>query len=561
MATTRVKPLHRILDMLKYEKQEIYAIYFYAIMSSVVQLSLPLGIQSIISFVLGGAMSTSLVLLIIFVVFGTFISGLLQVNQMKIIEKIQQQLYVRYAFLYTDTLPNVDLQASEKFYLPELVNRYFDIMSLQKGISKLLLDVPAAIIQILVGLILLSLYHPSFIFFGIFLILILISIIYFTGNRGVQTSLTESTNKYRLAAYLQQSARVINSLKFINEKFHFKKSDKHISSYIESRTAHFRILLIQYWALIGLKVVITAAMLIFGAVLLINQQLNIGQFIAAEIVIILVINSVEKLIVNLDQVYDVITSLEKINAVIELPKEREGEVLLHKNGGNKGIDISVSDVSISYSKVGTVLNDISFDVAKSTKLAIYGASGSGKSSLLRLVSGVYKPDRGSVTINNIPVNKYHAVRKCMGVVGSEAEIFEGTVLDNITLGAPYDYSVVSKLVEVVGLNDFLKLYTEGYDLQLDLIHRHLSSEVLRKIALTRVLFQNPELLLLEGTFDNFPVKDVERILKYVTEYMSTTTILAITARKDIATLFDELLVLDKGKIKLHGKTNELSDKL
>ena len=560
MTKPRVKPLYRILSMLKYEKQEIYAIYFYAIMSSVVQLSLPIGIQSIISFVLGGAISTSLVLLIVLVVFGTFVGGLLQVNQMKIIEKIQQQLYVRYAFLYTDTLPKVDLQATEKYHLPELVNRYFDVVTLQKGISKLLLDVPTAVIQILVGLLLLSFYHPSFIFFGLFLILILMVIIYFTGNRGIETSLKESSNKYKLAAYLQQSARVVNALKFINEKFHFQKSDKHISSYLDSRTAHFRILLVQYWALIGLKIVITAAMLIFGAVLLINQQLNIGQFIAAEIVIILVINSVEKLIINLDQVYDVITALEKINEVVELPKEPEGKVLLHKNG-KVGLDISVNKVSLSYGKAGIVLDDISFDVAKSQKLAVYGGSGSGKSSLLRLISGVYKPDKGHVTINDTPVDKYHAVRKCMGVVGNKPEIFEGTILDNITLGAPYDYVVINKLVEVVGLKEFVRLYTEGYDLELDTMYRHMSSEVLKKIALVRALLTKPELLLLEYSFDNIPMEDTVRILNYIDSEMPATTTILITGRKDIVTLCDEVLVLDKGKVKLHGKTAELSDKL
>ncbi len=200
MAKGKVRPLLRILSILKYERKEISAIYFYAILSGVVQLSLPIGIQSIISFVLGGALSTSLVLLIVLVVFGTFIYGLLQVNQMKIIERIQQQLYVRYSFLYTHLLPRLDLLATENFYLPETVNRYFDIMSLQKGISKLLLEVPTATIQILVGLILLSFYHPSFIFFGLFLIAVLILIIYMTGNRGIETSLKESTYKYRMAA-------------------------------------------------------------------------------------------------------------------------------------------------------------------------------------------------------------------------------------------------------------------------------------------------------------------------------------------------------------------------
>ena len=157
----KTQAIKRILDILRFEKKEISAIYFYAIFSGLVQLSLPLGIQSIISFVVGGAISTSLVLLIIFVVAGVFITGLLQVNQMKIIEKIQQQLFVRYSFLYSYNLPKLNLSSVDRYYLPELVNRFFDTVSLQKSLAKLMLDIPLATIQILFGLILLSFYHSS----------------------------------------------------------------------------------------------------------------------------------------------------------------------------------------------------------------------------------------------------------------------------------------------------------------------------------------------------------------------------------------------------------------
>ena len=166
MATFRTNTVTKLLDVLRFQKAEITSIYFFAVFTGLVQLSLPVGIQSIISFVLGGSISTSLVLLIIFVILGVLAAGLLQVAQMKIIERIQQQLFVRYSFLYADTLPKLSMDEVNGYYLPELSNRFFDIVSLQKGISKILLDIPAASIQIIFGLILLSFYHPVFIFFG-----------------------------------------------------------------------------------------------------------------------------------------------------------------------------------------------------------------------------------------------------------------------------------------------------------------------------------------------------------------------------------------------------------
>ncbi|MBC8034110.1 MAG: ABC transporter, partial [Chitinophagaceae bacterium] len=177
-----------IYEILLFEKREITSIYFYSMLNGLVVLSFPLGIQSIINFVIGGAVSTSLVLLVIFLIASVLINGLLQVNQMKLIEKIQQQLFVRYSFQYAQALPNLNLKETNNYYLPELVNRFFDTVSLQKGISKLLLDIPAATIQVIFGLLLLSFYHPVFILFGILLLTVLYIIIRFTGKRGLQTS-------------------------------------------------------------------------------------------------------------------------------------------------------------------------------------------------------------------------------------------------------------------------------------------------------------------------------------------------------------------------------------
>ena len=241
------------------------------------------------------------------------------------------------------------------------MNRFFDVVALQKGIAKLLLDVPAATIQIIFGLILLSFYHPAFILFGILLVVILYGILSFTGNRGLETSIQESNYKYKVAAFLEEIGSMVSSFKFLDQAFLLKKADKQVSNYLNTRTAHFKVLLIQYWSLISFKLLITAAMLIVGAVLLVNQQLNIGQFIAAEIVIILVINSVEKIIVNLDTIYDVITSIEKVEQPLEMNTESSGNILPVKKP--VGMSVSFSNVTFGY--------DDNDDVLKNINLSIY----------------------------------------------------------------------------------------------------------------------------------------------------------------------------------------------
>ncbi|MBL0268820.1 MAG: hypothetical protein IPP99_09185 [Chitinophagaceae bacterium] len=175
-------PVSRILNLLKLERNEITAVYFYAILNGLIQLSLPVGVQAIIGYVLGASMRASLVVLIALVVLGVLVAGIMQINQMKIIEKIQQKLFVRYSLAFARHLPDLDLKRNDNVYLPELVNRFFDVQVLQKSLSKILLEIPTAVIQIFFGLVLLSFYHPAFILFGIILVSILVLILQFTGE-------------------------------------------------------------------------------------------------------------------------------------------------------------------------------------------------------------------------------------------------------------------------------------------------------------------------------------------------------------------------------------------
>ncbi|MBC7745136.1 MAG: ABC transporter, partial [Flavobacterium sp.] len=340
MSTTKISPVSRILSHLKLEKQEITAVYFYAILNGLIQLSLPLGVQAIVSFVLGASMRASLVVLIALVVLGVLVTGIMQVNQVKIIEKIQQKLFVRYAFIFASHIPTLDLKKTDNIYLPELVNRFFDVPILQKNLSKILLDVPIASINILFGLILLSFYHQAFVLFGLILIILLWLILRYTGQSGLQTSIDESNYKYKVAGWLEETARVIKSIKLAKKNnLHLQKTDEHVIGYLDARNKHFKILLFQYNVLVLFKTFITAAMLIVGTILLVNQQLNIGQFIAAEIIILLILNSVEKLINNLSSVYDTLTSLEKISSFTEKPIEENGSVQLPENSNGLKIQM------------------------------------------------------------------------------------------------------------------------------------------------------------------------------------------------------------------------------
>ncbi len=554
-----INPITRILQILKLERKEITAIYFYAILNGLVQLSLPLGIQSIISFVLGGSISTSLVILIILVVLGVLFNGFVSVNSMRLIEKVQQKLFVRYSFEYANRIPRLNLQSVDNYYLPELVNRFFDTISLQKGIAKLLLDIPTATIQIIFGTLLLSFYHPVFIVFSVVLITLVSLILYFTSSRGMSTSIEESNYKYAVAGWLEELARVVRSFKFSKgTMLNLRKTDELVTGYLNARTAHFRVLLLQYWTLIGFKILITAAMLIVGSILLINQQLNLGQFIASEIVILLVLNSVEKLIVNLDKVYDVLTSVEKLSKITDQKLDDDGKINLTDKAG--GVSMQVQNLSFKYDK-RPILKNISFNIEPGEKVAIIGEDGAGKSTLLRVLSGAYENYEGGILIDNVPLRNYHSdsLRQKTGILLSQQDIFNGTILENITMGNnEISPNAVMTLSEKIGLKNFLEEQHDGFDTLLDPVGKRLSRNIIQKILLLRALVNSPRLLLLEEPWSNLDEVHRKAIQEYLLTNSSECTVLVATAADDdFNAKCDKVLYLKDGQLLQQGSWDEV----
>ena len=205
--TGRPRPLLRLARMFARDRRDILYVYGYGAFNGLVALSLPLGIQAIVGLILAGRVSTSWIILTAVVTLGIVLSGLLQVIQLSITEVLQQRVFTRAAFDFAYRIPRFRSDAVRDLYAPELVNRFFDTLNVQKGLSKLLLDFSSSALQILFGLLLLSFYHPFFIFFGIALLAVLAGIVAVTGRWGLASSLKESSWKYEVAHWLEELAR------------------------------------------------------------------------------------------------------------------------------------------------------------------------------------------------------------------------------------------------------------------------------------------------------------------------------------------------------------------
>jgi len=522
-------PLKRLAGLLALDKHEISSIYFYSILSGLIQLSVPIGVQAIIGFVMGASMVTSIYVLVVLVVLGVFIVGVLQMNQMKIIEKIQQNIFLRYAFEFADKIPQFNLSKTDKYYLPEKVNRFFDTISLQKGISKLLLDIPTASVQIIFGLLLLALYHPLFIMFDILLVVVLYLILKLTSQKGFATSIEKSNYKYEVATWLQDLARMVKSMKLnFGSNFNLLKTDKSVTGYLNASTKHFKILMFQYKTLVAFKVIITTAMLTVGTYLLIEQQINIGEFIAAEIVILTLIGATEKLIGSLDTIYDVLTGLEKLASVTELPLDKKGTIELVAD--TNGLTIDIENYSISYGKNEKLITNLNAHFDAESIVCINGYEGLGKTSLLKSISGINNAFNGSILINNVSISNYttESYRSKIGMYLQSPDLFLGTLTENIILGrtgiAGQDIINLAKELNMLGAINKLD---NGIDTVIDPAGKKLGSSFVKQILILRSLINSPKLILLDEPFIGLDVVAIEKLNSYLFSNKNKATIFVV----------------------------------
>lgn len=553
MATNKnlITSWQRLVKLLEMDRKDVRQIFYYAIFAGLVGLSLPLGIQAIINLIQGAQVSTSWIVLVILVTLGVAFGGVLQLMQIRITENIQQKIFTRASFDFAYRFPKIKMSELHGIYPPELANRFFDTLTIQKSLSKILVDYPTAILQIVFGLMLLSFYHPFFIIYGFLLVLLFYVLFKFTAQKGLDTSLLESKSKYKVAHWLQEVARSIVSFKLSGKTtLAVDKNDELTSQYLNYREKHFNVLITQFTQMIGFKVLVTAGLLLIGGILVLSQEMNIGQFVAAELIILIIIGAVEKLITGLESFYDVLTSLEKLGNVVDKELEPLDGERPFMESENFTVDLEhvtyeVPDRSLP------IIHDVSLNISKTCTIVLRGRNGSGKATLLRLIAGIIQPTRGNIYINNTDLRGVYLnyYRSHLGQSLTEESPFEGTLRDNITFG---DASITDEEIywalEKVGLNKFLKKLPSGLKTMIYPEGKQLSYTVSKKIVLARSVVRKPKMLILKDPLDQFDSEEANRIMDFLTDKSNGWSLLVVSQNPEWTTRCSRTITLEDGKL-------------
>ena len=536
-------PFERLIAMLRPEKKDLWLILGLGLGSGLLALSAPIAVQAVVNTIAMGGMGQPLVVLCtILFVFLAFL-GMIFVLESYLAEMIQRRLFVRLATDLAYRLPKICRHLYDTHRGAELINRFFDIQTVQKSTAMLVLDGMRLLMQTIAGLILLAFYHPFLLSFDVALLLTIAFIMFVLGRNAIKTSIAESKAKYALVDWLEVLAENKNTFKTAtSEQFAQEKTDILSNNYLIEKKSHYQILLRQIIASVTLYAIANTGLLLIGGELVIEKQLTLGQLVAAELIVSTVLASLIKFGKHLESFYDLLTAVDKIGHLLDLPLENEkGQIIALP----PAVSLTAKNVSFHYPAMPAVLNNINFHITASEKVAFLGQASCGKSTLCDVLFGLRHAQKGNIEVEHVNVQAFNlpALRERIFLL-NEIEIIEGTLLDNVLLGREdIERAEVEKSLNALGLLEKLR-YQFGKTLSLSLSEAGspLSKTQQHLLMLTRATIHQPSLLIIDSFLDELDEKTLDFVLTYLFEIK--TTVLIFTKKLHIASRCERVIEME-----------------
>lgn len=509
-------PHRRLIRLFADDRRDIGLVLVFSVAVGFLALATPITVQALVNFVSFGGLVQPLVVLGVLLFGFLALAGAIRTLQTYVIEIIQRRIFVRVLADLSNRLPRVAADCYDRGNGPELVNRFFDIVTVQKVAAMLLLDGASVVLQILVGLLILAFYHPFLLAFDVLLIASIVFVMFVLGRGAVRTAITESRAKYAVAAALEEMARYPLVFKLAGAAdFARARVDALAIDYVESRRRHFSILLRQIVGFIGLQVIAATVLLTLGGFLVIDGQLTLGQLVAAELIVSGVLASLAKFGKTLENVYDLLAAVEKLGHLLDLPLERDHGATFSRTPGD--LTLELRDLTFGFPNRRPVFSNLNLRLKPREHVCIVGRHGTGKSLLADLLIGLRTPTSGSVQIGGADLRELNlpTIREHVALVRG-IEIVEGTVEENVRMGRhaiPLE-EVCNALNRVDILNRIRELH-DGLATHLASTGAPLSPGQAGRLMVARAMLGRPKVLVLDDLMDELDSEAQERVLDAV----------------------------------------------
>lgn len=535
----------KLIEIVSISKNEIYIVIFYSFAIGLLSLALPIAAQGLVTIVSFGSLRQPLFVLTFAVFVLLTISGLFRLLQSILTEVFQQRLFATTSLKIAERLPKLQLKTLTDYHGTELLNRFFDIVTIQKSLADIMLNSTGIILQSILGLLLLAFYHPALLAFDFVYIVALSLVIILPFRKALMTAYDESDAKYEVVAWLEEMARVPYIFHFQgNSRYGIEKADRVTESYIKARQKHFRYILQHLSGTYIINVFSSTALLFVGGLLVLKNQMTLGQLVAAEIIVTSLGSSTVKMGRFLEKIYDLFAATNKVHSLLDLPVETENRKEL-KSLAIKSEFETAPEIEVTNLQISQNLNPISFHVSSKESLAFISNTPSGKSKLMQCVLGLRESLDGEIKFNNVPL-KYHTIssfRKRVSYI-HEIDIFDGTILENILVGREnIPLEKVIELINAVKLDHTINMLPQKLDSYIGGYQQPLSSVERMKIIFLRSYLSNPYLIAIDGALDIFSPEDLALIFSLIHSNERKWTLIATTRREDVANLFEKRIQL------------------
>jgi putative ABC transport system ATP-binding protein len=539
-------PLQRLQNLILLEREDIGILITYGIGIGVLSLATPVAVQALVNTIAFGALFQPLLVLTLLLLILLGFSNALVALQFYVVEMLQRRVFVR---LFGETavrLQQTLYAVQNEYHLAELTNRFFDVVTLQKTASVLLLETLGYVLQTLIGMLLLAFYHPLLLAFDLFFICALAFILFGMGKHGVTSAIAQSKAKYAVAAWLEELAANPILVKSSENRAYLNTKTDHLAhDYVEACTRHFRVLSRQNIAALILHTLANTLLLGMGGWMVISNQLSLGQLIAAELVVGAMIYGLTRLGKTLDNFYELLAGVDKLGYLLDLPQETEQGAV--PESAQKPYKVDIENLSLPESRHLDGLYNINLRLAPGDKMVISGDVHKG--SLLNVIYGLQQPSSGYVCLDGQDLRDLNLsqLRSTIGLV-RHAEIFAGSLLDNVRLGRQLNLTEIRQILAQVGLLETISTLPDSLDTPLLSNGSPLTHEQCLRLTLARALAGQPRLLLLDRFLDQIDGRVLLNILDHLLAANAPRTLIVTSQRPEIIARFPHQLSMVNGRL-------------